>query len=130
MECKTYCVYKHSTKWLNTENVYIGQTKGDPKKRWYSRGGKHGYKHGKCGIAFDSLPFDTFWMHEVIHAGLTRQQADVLETIEIIKHDAVRRGLNSNYGKGLRYVGLSRADVETDPAAAVEVLEKFLESIS
>lgn len=124
-----YSVYRHSTRWLKTGNVYIGQTKGDPKKRWYDRNGMHNYRHGKCGIAFDSLPFDTFWEHEILHSGLTKQQADVLETIEILRADAVRQGLNSRYGNGLKYIGMTKAQAEKDPAAAIEKLEKFLLTI-
>lgn len=124
-----YYIYMHQTDYID-EGIYIGQTKNEPSKRWYDKWGRCAYKSGKFGKKLEVCPFE-WWEHIVIKSGVqSAEEADILETMYILQHNSVRQGCNSNYGRGLKYIGWTREEAETDPAAAIEKLKEELNSLT
>ena len=90
-----YCVYKHTNK-INGK-VYIGLTGNKPEYRW-----NHGrnYKHNAhFRSAIEKYGWDNF-EHEIIMDGLSLSNAQVIEMINIMIHDACdrRKGYNLSAG--------------------------------
>lgn len=92
----TYCVYCHRNK-INGKR-YIGQTKyGDnPNMRWHL--GKHYGKTFRADI--DKYGWDNF-DHYIIQNGLTAEEADELEKLNIIAFNTT----NPKYGYNERIAG-------------------------
>lgn len=81
----SYSVYKHITP---NNKVYIGITSLDPVSRW-NKG--FGYKNNKYFYsAIKKYGWDNIH-HEVILSGLTKQQAERIETDLIAKYDSANR---------------------------------------
>lgn len=90
-----YTVYKHIGP---TGKVYVGITRQDPAKRWGRDGS--GYKHcPHFSAAIQKYGWDTF-RHEILYAGLTKEEAERLEVELIAKHQATdpARGYNADLG--------------------------------
>lgn len=92
---RMYSVYVHTNK--TNGKVYVGLTCQKVERRW-SDG--NGYKHSAyfCS-AIQKHGWDGF-LHVVVAAGLTREEACRLESELIAKYDATNRlcGYNSTYG--------------------------------
>lgn len=91
---KTYSVYKHTSP---SGKVYIGITCQKPANRWDNG---HGYRHNLYfSRAIEKHGWDAF-SHEIICAGLTREQACALEMhlISAYKSNDPRWGYNGTHG--------------------------------
>ena len=99
MEENTYCVYKHTNK-INGK-VYIGQTKygDDPNKRWLDG---RGYRDSSYfGNAVNKYGWENF-NHEILHNGLTLEEANYYESLEITNYNSMdpQFGYNQTGGGG------------------------------
>lgn len=87
-----YCVYCHLNK-INGKR-YIGQTCQKPTRRWKSGGG---YKeHPYFYRAIQKYGWNNF-EHYIIQDGLTKEEANILENLNIIAYNTI----NSNFGYNL-----------------------------
>lgn len=93
-----YCVYKHYNP-IN-HKVYIGQTKkSNPNDRWQS-----GQGYQKNPAFFDDIikyGWDNF-IHEILAQGLTKEEADKLESYYIKIYQAYLPEFGYNRNKGNR----------------------------
>jgi group I intron endonuclease len=90
-----YVVYKHTNR-INGK-VYVGQTVQEPKIRFLSG---HGYKANKhFSSAIKKYGWDSF-DHQILAEGLTREEADRLESKYIIEFESYKRekGYNKSMG--------------------------------
>jgi len=92
MKAKNWCVYEHV---FPNGKRYIGQTSMEPEARW-NKG--HGYDtQDKMRKAIEYYGWDNI-AHHVIVGGLTRKQADELESYLIATLDTIRDGYNVAIG--------------------------------
>lgn len=85
---KKYCVYRHTSP---IGKVYIGVTSITPERRWENG---HGYKYNThFWNAIVKYGWDNF-SHEILYAGLTREQAFSLEKELIYQYEST----NPRYG--------------------------------
>lgn len=93
----SFLVYKHTNK--NNGKVYIGITSQTPNRRWQNGAGYYGsyfynaiLKHGWDGFK-----------HEILFEGLTKEQAEELETELIAKYGSANRENGYNVSLGAKY---------------------------
>ncbi len=91
-----FCVYKHTSP---NGKVYIGITSKEPAKRWING---HGYKNNKhFWRAIEKYGWDNF-RHEILYEGLTQEQANIVEQMQIAFYNSTnrRKGYNISIGGG------------------------------
>lgn len=98
---KAYVVYKHTDP---DGLLYIGITQKLPRKRFdYGRGYKH---NSRFNEAIKRIGWGNF-KHEILHEGLTREEAETLEAQYIAEHRSTDPAFGYNvkeggtYGKGM-----------------------------
>lgn len=98
---KLYVVYKHTDP---DGLVYIGITRKLPRKRFdYGRGYKHNRRFNE---AIERIGWDNF-KHDILAEGLTREEAEALESRYISEYQSTDPSLGYNvktggtYGKGI-----------------------------
>lgn len=123
-----YCVYLHDGRGWNSKDVYIGYAKGDPRKRWYNKWGGHNYHHGKIGDALDRIPL-YLWDHVILQKGLSKEEAEIWETIYILEYDSIDNGLNAILGNGLKMIGMTRAQALENREECLRRLRERLEKV-
>lgn len=99
-ELNMYCVYKHTAP---NGKVYIGITKKNPIERWANG---HGYKDNK---AFFNDIILYGWLnikHEIVHSGLSEEQARGLEAKLICELQSYKKdfGYNKIAGRNYGYI--------------------------
>lgn len=87
-----YKVYKHTSP---SGKVYIGITKQEPTRRWQNGYGY--YDNRKFMNAIRKYGWDNF-THEILHSGLTKEEAERIEVELIAKYDCIKNGYNLRPG--------------------------------
>lgn len=91
-----FCVYKHTSP---NGKVYIGITSKKPEERWLKG---RGYKNNAYFYrAIQKYGWDSF-KHEILFDGLTLEQANIIEQMQINYYDStnVKKGYNISIGGG------------------------------
>lgn len=91
-----FSVYKHTSP---NGKVYIGITSKNPEKRWANG---FGYKNNKhFWRAIQKYGWSNF-EHEILYEGLTQEQANIVEQMQIAYYDSSnrRKGYNISIGGG------------------------------
>jgi len=102
---KSYCVYKHTAP---SGKVYIGITSKRPQTRWANGAGYVGNPH--FARAIEKYGWDAI-THEVLLAGLTKEEAEAAEVRLIREYRSAERDFGYNIDLGGNAVG--RASEET-----------------
>lgn len=93
----SFLVYKHTNK--ENGKVYIGITSQEPKRRWQNGAGYYGtYFYN----AIQKYGWDGF-EHEILLDGLTKEQAEEIETDLIAKYGSANRENGYNVSLGAKY---------------------------
>lgn len=114
----SFLVYKHTNK--ENGKVYIGITSQEPKRRWQNGAGYYGtyfynaiQKHGWDGFE-----------HEILLEGLTKEQAEEIETDLIAKYGSANRENGYNVSLGAKYqrimLGVQKYGKENHRSQAVK----------
>ena len=99
---RSYTVYKHT---FPNGKVYIGITSQKPEARWGKNGAgyckmKNGrYKQSKMAAAILKHGWDNI-KHEVVHEGLTKEEAEQIECSLIAKYQSNHRDYGYNIENG------------------------------
>lgn len=86
-----YTIYKFT---FSDGKVYIGQTSKPVEERWKNG---EGYKGQDVYVPIVLEGWDNI-KKEILHTGLTEEQANKLEKFYIKKFNSVEKGYNKNYG--------------------------------
>ena len=109
----SYTVYKHTSP---SGKVYIGITRQRPEVRWANG---TGYKHSPHFLAAIQKYGWNNIRHEIIRAGLTKQEAERLEVELIAKYKATDRAHGYNSDNGGNAPGSKSAETRRKIGAAV-----------
>lgn len=92
-----FSVYKHTSP---NGKVYIGITSVQPEKRWANGIGYKNNKH--FWRAIQKYGWENF-RHEILYEGLTQEQANIIEQMQIAYYDSTNRkkGYNISIGGGV-----------------------------
>lgn len=114
----SFLVYKHTNK--ENGKVYIGITSQEPKRRWQNGAGYYGtYFYN----AIQKYGWDGF-EHEILLEGLTKEQAEEIETDLIAKYGSANRENGYNVSLGAKYekirLGVKKYGKENHRSQAVK----------
>lgn len=124
-EDRSYCVYIHTNK-INGKK-YVGQTcRPNPEYRW-NKDGKGYYRQAYFYGEIQEYGWDNFET-EIVKSGLTREEANILESKLILQHDTLNRdkGYNLQAGGSGNH---QKDNNKTDVKYSIPLKDKYLLTI-